>query len=71
MKVTIDTKEKTICIESNANLDEFYKLIEDLHIDPVEYTLVVNVEEYIYPPYTPSTPYPTWPFITYGTTYSK
>lgn len=44
MKVTIDTKEKTICIDDKGTLDELFKIIEQLNIDPEEYTIGVKTE---------------------------
>ena len=68
MKVTIDNKAKTIQVEEDGNLWEFFNFLKEMGIDFKEYTLVANTGvqyvpyytgDWTYPVYNPPV-FPTW-----------
>jgi len=75
MKLQLDTENKTITIEEDVNLHEFYEQINNILPGGLwrEFTLKVEkIREWNNPitvtPHTPINPYPpTYPQIWYGT----
>ena len=53
MKITIDTKSKTIQLEEEVIIDDLLKELEDMNIDYTEYKLIPFSQIYTYPLYQP------------------
>ena len=60
MKITIDTKNRTISIEENVNIDDLLVELESILPGFREYTLMQKVTIWQYPYY------PTFPVVPYG-----
>ena len=73
MKIELDTKEKTIKVAEDVNLEEFVSLAKQLLPDGLwkEYTLKTNTiinwtsTPIVINPYRPYYPQPYYPWITY------
>lgn len=49
MKVTIDNERKTVTVEEEVNLQEFFDFVKKCGIDMKEYKLITNSNYYINP----------------------